>query len=66
MDRVKIGQRLLALRGDKTREEVVYFTKLTCKSLESYERGYRLAEDTAKQKLARYYGVSVDSLFYED
>jgi len=66
MDRVKIGKRLIELRGEKTREEVAYFTKITCKSLESYERGYRMAMDSAKQRLARYYGVSVDSLFYAD
>lgn len=66
MDRVKIGRRLVELRGDKTREEVAYFTQITCKSLESYEKGYRLPVDASKQKLARYYGVSVDSLFYED
>ncbi len=66
MDRVKIGKRLTELRGEKTREEVAYFTKITCKSLESYERGYRLPIDGAKQRLARYYGVSVDSLFFEE
>ncbi|MEI7667453.1 MAG: helix-turn-helix transcriptional regulator [Erysipelotrichaceae bacterium] len=66
MDRVKIGMRLMALRGTKTREEVGYFTKITCKSLESYERGYRMPVDAAKVKLARYYGVTVDSIFYQD
>lgn len=66
MDRVKIGKRLIELRGEKTREEVAYFTKISCKSLESYERGYRMAMDCAKQRLARYYGVSVDSIFYAD
>jgi len=66
LDRVKIGLRLIALRGSKTREEVAYFTKITCKSLESYERVYRMPLDSAKVKLARYYGVTVDSIFYAE
>ena len=66
LDRVKVGMRLMALRGSKTREEVAYFTKLTVKSLESYERGYRMPVDSAKMKLARYYGVTVDSIFYAE
>jgi len=66
MDRAKIGRRLIELRGEKTREEVAYFAKITVKSLESYERGFRMPVDTSKQKLARYYGVSVDSIFYAD
>ena len=66
MDREKIGKRLMELRGEKTREEVAYFAKITCKSLESYERGYRMPVDSSKKKLAKYYGVSVDSIFYED
>jgi len=66
MDRAKIGRRLLELRGEKTREEVAYFAKITCKSLESYERGFRMPVDSSKLKLARYYGVSVESIFYDE
>lgn len=66
MDKMRVGLRLVALRGDKTREEVAFFAKISCKALESYERGYRMPQDASKLKLARYFGVTVDSIFYED
>ena len=59
-----IGMKLRDLRGEKTRKEVASATKITVSALTNYECGIRIPRDEAKVALAKYYGVSVDELFY--
>lgn len=61
----KIGKRLVELRGIRTRAGVAQATGIPYGSLCFYERGQRVPTDSAKVKLAAYYGLSVQELFYE-
>ena len=64
MDKLTIGQRLIQLRGDKSRNEVCNATHIGLSALSNYENGYRIPRDEVKLVLARYYGKSVEELFY--
>lgn len=65
MDRHKVGEKLIKLRGSRTREEVAVGVGISFRQLESYEAGNRTPRDEAKVKLAKFYGVSIEDLFYE-
>ncbi len=60
-----IGRKLLHLRGRLSREEVASNLQISVSALQMYENGRRVPRDDIKVKLADYYGVTVQSLFYE-
>lgn len=62
----KTGKRLIELRGAKTPEEVSEAVGITKESLSAYENGQRLPNDAVKLNFAKYFGVSVDSIFLEE
>lgn len=64
-DLAAIGARLRTLRGDRTLEEVADKTNVGRSALNMYELGLRMPRDEAKIKLATYYDVSVDDLFFK-
>ncbi|MCL6443344.1 MAG: helix-turn-helix transcriptional regulator [Alicyclobacillus sp.] len=59
-----IARRLIALRGDQSREEVARAVGISVSALQMYENAQRTPRDDIKIRLAQYYGVSVESLFY--
>lgn len=61
-----IGQRLAGLREktQKTGEEVAKACGISRSALTMYETGGRIPRDEIKLRLAFYYGVPVDQLFY--
>lgn len=59
-----IAQKLIALRGEKTREEVSKACGISTSALAMYEQGERIPRDNIKIKLARFYGVGVEFLFF--
>ncbi|OYD08606.1 helix-turn-helix domain-containing protein [Paludifilum halophilum] len=61
----KIAQKLLHLRGDKRREEVAKAVGISVSALQMYENARRIPRDDIKVKLAGYYGVSVEELFFD-
>lgn len=61
-----IGGRLVALRGDRTQEEVAKAVGISVAAIGMYERGERTPRDSVKIALAKYYGVTVQSLFFAD
>ena len=63
MDRAKISKNLIALRGEKSREEVAYNIGISSSALSMYETGQRVPRDEIKLKIAEYYGVDVQSIF---
>ena len=63
MDRTKISKNLIALRGEKSREEVAFSIGISASALSMYETGQRIPRDEIKLKLAEYYGVDVQSIF---
>ena len=60
-----IGERLRCLRGSKTAEEVAKDLDLSVSAIGMYERGCRIPRDDIKVKLARYYGKTVQELFFD-
>lgn len=65
MDKKIIGKRLLDLRGKKSREEVASQIEISVSALQMYENGQRIPKDGIKIRLADFYQVSVQELFFE-
>lgn len=61
-----IGKRLVNLRGNKTQEMVAKDIGISTSALSMYETGERIPRDTIKVMIAKYYGVSVQSIFFDD
>jgi len=64
MDKKEIGAKLRNLRGEKTLAEVSSAVGISISAITMYECGERVPRDEIKIKLAEYYGVSVESLFF--
>lgn len=61
-----IGQKLAAARGDRSREQVAQAVGISTSAVSMYESGARVPRDEIKVRLAGYFGVSVQSLFFDD
>ena len=59
-----IAERLVAARGDRTRQEVAKAVEISLSALSMYETGQRVPRDEIKMALANYYGKTVQELFY--
>jgi len=59
-----IAERLVAARGDRTRQEVASAVGISLSALSMYETGQRVPRDEIKVALANYYGKTVQELFY--
>lgn len=66
MDNKKIGERLKALRGKKTQEEVAQALGITQAAYSLYETGRRIPRDPLKKRIAEYYKRSVNTIFFAD
>ena len=64
MDQKKIAKKLIELRGDIPQEVVANSIGISRSALAMYEAGGRMPRDEIKVKLARYYGLSVETLFF--
>lgn len=64
IDSKVIGDRLKALRGDKTIKEVAESLNISESALSMYETGNRIPRDEIKIRIANYYNKSVQSIFY--
>ncbi|MBE2923942.1 helix-turn-helix transcriptional regulator [Anoxybacillus flavithermus] len=64
MNKEKIAQTLINLRGDRSREEVAKSIGISVSALQMYENGQRIPKDEIKLKIAQYYGVSVETIFF--
>lgn len=65
MDKKKIAQRLIELRGNIPREKVCTDLEISFSSLQSYELGLKIPKDETKKKLANYYNTTVQNIFFE-
>ena len=65
MNAVEIGNRLKALRGNRTIQEVAEATGIDTSTIGMYEIGQRIPRDNNKIILADYYGTTVQNLFFE-
>ena len=61
-----LGKRLKELRGDRNREKVAEAVGISSSSLGMYECNKRIPRDDVKKKLADFYNVSIQQLFFED
>jgi len=57
---------LMRLRGTKPRQSVAKDLDITPQMLGAIERGDRNPSLSLAKKIADYYGVSVDDIFFED
>jgi transcriptional regulator with XRE-family HTH domain len=64
VDSKQIGQRLRALRGEKSLDVVAEDIGISRSALNMYELGDRVPRDQRKILLAEYYGVSMEQLFF--
>ena len=64
MDSKKIADRLIKLRGNRSQSEVAKACGISVSTVSMYETGERIPRDKIKVRLARYYNVSVESIFY--
>lgn len=61
---MSMGETMRALRGAKSQEEVAREVGITKSSYAMYERDERTPRDEVKVRLAKYFGVSVQDLFF--
>lgn len=66
MEKGKIGERLRALRGDRSREEVGAAIGITSQAVFNYETGARIPTDDIKRKIAAFFGCTVQEIFFDD
>lgn len=66
MDKSLIAKKLLALRGDKSREEVAFSLGVSVSALTMYETGKRIPRDEIKLRIAKYYETDLQSIFSEN
>lgn len=63
---VSAGEKLKALRGEKSQDEVAKAVFISDSALSSYENGDRIPRDDVKRRLAQYYGKSVGEIFFDE
>lgn len=64
MDVMSIGDRLRYARGDRSQAEVAEAVGLTTMAISKLETDQMKPSYETMQKLARYFGLSVDRLFF--
>lgn len=60
----KASQILKKLRGGTPREKVAKSVGISVSALGMYEQGRRIPRDEVKVKLAKFYGVPIESIFF--
>ena len=65
IDPTKIGKKLRQLRGTRTQAEIANAVNVGVTSITNYEAGIRTPRDEIKLRLAKYFGVSVESIFFD-
>lgn len=66
MDAKNIGTVLRKLRGERSLEYAAAQMGISKSALAMYERGERIPRDEIKIRLAKYYGQSVQALFFAE
>lgn len=61
-----LGRRLKELRGDRSRDKVAAAIGISSSALGMYECNKRIPRDDAKKRIADYFGVTIQQLFFED
>ncbi|MCT8138598.1 helix-turn-helix transcriptional regulator [Anaerobacillus sp. CMMVII] len=61
-----IADNLKRLRADRSREEIAASVGISVSALQMYENAQRVPKDEIKVKLANYFGVSVQEIFFDN
>lgn len=61
-----LGKRLRELRGKRSRDKVAADVGISSSALGMYESNNRIPRDNIKKKLADYYGVPIQQLFFDE
>ena len=66
IDSAKIGDRLRGIRAERgvTTEEVARVVGISTSAITMYETGQRIPRDEIKIRLAEYYGLPVETIFF--
>ena len=64
MDRSKISENLIRLRGKKTQAEVAKLIGISQSAYAMYETGKRVPSDEVKIRIAKLYKRTVQSIFF--
>lgn len=65
MNKRKVAATLVNLRNGKSREEIAEAIGISVSTLQMYENAQRIPRDSIKIKLANFYGVTVQSIFFD-
>ena len=61
---MSIGEKLRALRGNRTQEECANAVDVTKSSWAMYERNERVPRDEVKIRIANFFGKTVQEIFF--
>ncbi len=64
MNYERVAENLINLRNGRSREEVARAVGISVSTLQMYENGQRIPRDNIKIKLANFYGVTVQTIFF--
>lgn len=59
-----VAERLIKLRGKRSREEVAKAVGVSVSAISMYENGERVPRDDIKVRFAEYYQKSVQDIFF--
>lgn len=62
---MSVAERLVRARGDRRREDVANAVGVSVSAIAMYENGGRIPRDETKIKLADFYGMTVQALFFD-
>lgn len=65
MDKQKIAEKLISLRGKRTQSEVAKALNISQSSYAMYETGKRIPSDEVKIAIAQYYEKTVQEIFFD-
>lgn len=65
MDAKEIGNRLCKLRGNRTQKMVADEIGVCQSTYAMYESGQRVPSDENKKKLAEFFNMTVQNIFYD-
>ena len=58
------GDKMRTLRGNKSQEQVAEALGIPVSTYASYEQGVRIPRDSMKRKIADYYNLTVQFIFF--
>lgn len=64
IEAIVVGERLRKLRGDIPMQTVADANGISVSALGMYETGKRIPRDEIKVKLAKYFGTTIEALFF--